>query len=293
MNTGQFAADYSRAPLLIPGLSLWIRQLLAIFRIEFGKSLFSRRALACYVLALLPILILTVAAFDELDAPRGSPVFESIENAREIFGYIYSALILGTVVFLGSASIFTTLFRGEILDRSIHYYLLTPVRREVLVTAKYLAGLAGGFILFGICTIICFVLLYLPFGMGQLVSDLTSGIATQQLGQYLGITLLACMGYGSVFMATGLLFRNPLIPIVLIAGWETMHFILPPALKVFSIIYYLKGLLPIPMDEGPLAVIVAPPPIWVSIFGMFGLCLLTLMGTIFLLKRLEVKYTDE
>ncbi|MDP6415999.1 MAG: ABC transporter permease, partial [Gammaproteobacteria bacterium] len=265
MNTGQFAADYARAPLLIPGLSLWIRQLLAIFKIEFSKALFSRCAFSCYALALLPVLIFAVAAFESLD--QGEPVFESIEGAREVFGYIYSALILGAVVFLGSAAIFTTLFRGEILDRGIHYYLLTPVRREVLVTAKYLAGLACGFVLFGLCTVICFVLLYLPYGMGQLVTDLTSGIATQQLGQYLGITLLACMGYGSVFMATGLLFRNPLIAIVLIAGWEGMHFILPPALKIFSIIYYLKGLLPIPLDEGPLAVIVAPPPVWVSIFG--------------------------
>ena len=80
---------------------------------------------------------------------------------------------------------------------------------------------------------------------------------------------------------------------MLIAGWEGIHFILPPALKIFSVIYYLKGLLPIPMDEGPLAVIVAPPPVWVSIVGMFGLCLLTVLATIFLLKRLEIKYTDE
>ena len=292
MNTGKFAASYANAPSLTPGLNLWCRQLLAIFRIEIGKALFSRRAIACYSLALLPVMIFAVAAFEEGDR-RGEPVFETIENARQIFGYIFSVLILGAVVFLGSASIFTTLFRGEILDRSIHYYLLTPVRREVLVTAKYLAGLTCGFVLFGLCTLICFLLLYLPFGMGQLVSDLTNGIFIQQLGQYLGITILACMGYGSVFMATGLLFKNPLIPIVLIAGWETMHFILPPALKIFSIIYYLKGLLPIPLDEGPLAVIVAPPPVWVSIFGMFGLCVVTVIGTVFLLKRLELKYTDE
>ncbi len=292
MNTGEFAASYAKAPILTPGLPLWFRQLSAIFRIEFGKALFSRRALACYALAGLPILIFAVAAFEEGDA-RGEPVFETIENARQIFGYIFSTLILGAVVFLGSAAIFTTLFRGEILDRSIHYYLLTPVRKEVLVVAKYLAGLTTGVVLFGLSTLVCFLLLYLPFGVDQFVTDLTNGIALQQLGMYLGIIMLACMGYGSVFMATGLLFRNPLIPIVLIAGWETIHFILPPALKIFSIIYYLKGLLPIPLDEGPLAIIVAPPPVWVSIFGMFGLCCVTVMGTIFLLKRLEVKYTDE
>jgi len=66
-----------------------------------------------------------------------------------------------------------------------------------------------------------------------------------------------------------------------------------PALKVFSIIYYIKGLLPIPMDEGPLAVIVAPPPLWISIVGMFGLSALTVAISVLILKRLEVKYTDE
>lgn len=290
-STVEFTEEYANAPRLTSGFRLWFRQLLAIFRIEFDKALFTRRAISCYALALLPILLFAVAAFQSIN--QGEPVFNSIENARQAYGYTFSSLILGAVIFLGSAVIFTTLFRGEILDRSIHYYLLTPVRREVLVSAKYVAGLACGFVLFGLSTVISFLLLYLPYGMEQLISDLTSGIALQQLGQYLGITLLACMGYGSVFMATGLLFRNPLMPILLIAGWETIHFILPPALKIFSIIYYLKGLLPIPTDEGPLAVIVAPPPVWVSIIGMFGLCVLTVMISIFLLKRLEVKYTDE
>ncbi|NKB35354.1 MAG: hypothetical protein GKR91_19825 [Pseudomonadales bacterium] len=279
------------APQLKSGMKLWLNQLVAIFRIEFGKSLFSRRMFACYVLALLPVLILAAASFESYTV--GEPVFNSIERAREVFGQIFTVFILGGVVFLGSAAIFTTLFRGEILDRSIHYYVLTPVRREVLVCAKYLAGLSSGVILFGLSTLFSFLLLYLSFGFDAIVTDITNGIALQQTGQYLGIIFLACMGYGSLFMAAGLLFRNPLIPLVVIAGWETIHFILPPALKVFSVIFYLKGLLPIPLDEGPLAVIVAPPPVWVSILGMFGLCAVTVTISVLLMKNLEVKYTDE
>jgi ABC-type transport system involved in multi-copper enzyme maturation permease subunit len=291
MNTSEIAAASPQLPSLTTGHTLWLRQLRAIFSIEFRKALFSRRVLTCLGLASLPVLLLAVAGWaGEIDGER---VFQSIEQARQIYAYIYSALILGAVVFLGSAAIFTTLFRGEILDRSIHYYLLTPVRREVMVVGKYLAGLACAVVLFGSSTLICFLLLYLPFGLEQLISDLSSGIALQQIGQYLGVTLLACMGYGSVFMATGLLFRNPLIPVVLIAGWELIHFILPPALKIFSIIYYLKGLVPIPLDEGPLAIIVAPPPVWVSIAGMLGLCAITVTISVFLLKRIEVRYTDE
>ncbi len=291
MNTRELTAQSMKVPQLIPGFSLWFRQLMAITRIEFVKALLSRRALSCYGLALIPVLLLTISGFQKND--EDLPVFETIENARQIYAYVYSTLILGGVIFLGSAAIFTSLFRGEILDRSIHYYVLTPVRREVLVTAKFLAGLASAFILFGLCAGICFLALYIPFGIEQIISDLSNGIAMQQLEQYLGLTLLACMGYGAVFMATGLLFRNPLIPVVVIAGWELIHFILPPALKVFSIIYYLKGLLPIPLDERPLAVLVAPPPVWISISGMLGLCLLALGVTIILLKRLEVRYTDE
>lgn len=291
MNSNQVATAQVQLPSLRPGVGLWMDQLIAIFRIEFGKTLFSKRMFVCYVLAFMPMLLLSVAAFESNS--QGEPVFDSPEIAREIFAQIFTAFILGGVVFLGSAAIFTTLFRGEILDRSIHYYVLTPVRREVLVVAKYLAGLSSGVILFGLSTIICFLILYLPFGFDQLITDLTNGIALQQLGMYLGIIFLACMGYGSVFMATGLLFRNPLIPLVLVVGWETIHFLLPPALKVFSIIFYLKGLLPIPLDEGPLAVIVAPPPLWVSILGMLGLCCLTVAGSVFILNRLEVNYTDE
>lgn len=161
------------------------------------------------------------------------------------------------------------------------------------MVAKRLAGLSAACVLFGMSTALCYVLLYIPFGTGQLITDITSGIALQQIGMYLGIVLLASMGYGSLFLASGLLFRNTLIPVVVIAGWEIIHFLLPPALKIFSIIYYLKGLLPIPLDEGPLAVIVAPPPVWVSIVGMFGLSVLAVTTSITILRRLEVKYSDE
>lgn len=285
------STTYLAAPVLQPSPALWLRQFRATCWIELRKTMYSKRAIAAYVLAAMPILLLTIAVF-ETDR-YGEPAFASIEEARETYGEIYSILTLSGVIFLGTAVMFTTLLRGEILDRSIHYYVLTPLRREIIILAKFAAGLSSSVILFGGSSLISFLILYLPFGAEQLVSDFTNGIALSQMAQYLGITFLACMGYGSIFMASSLLFRNPLIPLVVIAGWEMIHFILPPTLKLFSVTHYLKGLLPIPIDEGPLAVIVAPPPVWVSIVGMFGLCFLAIVGTVFLMKRLEVKYSDE
>ncbi|MFK7865441.1 MAG: ABC transporter permease [Pseudohongiellaceae bacterium] len=291
MNTGTVFTAGPKAPLNQPSPALWSNQLSAVFKIEFSKALFSKRAISSYALALMPILIFFIAAVDSIE--EGEPSLNAIENARELYGFTFSSLILGGVIFFGCAAIFTNLFRGEILDRSMHYYLLAPVRREIIVLAKYLAGLCAGCLLFSLSIVLSFLLLYLPYGMEQLISDMSSGIVYQHLGRYLGITLLACMGYGSIFMATGLLMRNPFLPILIIAAWEAIHFILPPALKLFSIMFYLKGLLPIPINEGPLAVIVSPPPLWVSIIGMFGLSALAISLSIYLLKRLEVKYTDE
>ncbi len=53
-----------------------------------------------------------------------------------IFAVYYGGLILRTVVFFGCAWIFMNLFRGDIVDRSLHFYFLSPVRREVLVVGK-------------------------------------------------------------------------------------------------------------------------------------------------------------
>jgi ABC-type transport system involved in multi-copper enzyme maturation permease subunit len=285
------AAQPTNQPMLTHGSVLWFRQLSAALRIEVGKCLFTKRALLSYILSLMPVLLFVTTAIGT--AYGWVSGITSVEQARQIYGEVFSTLILGGVIFLGSAAVFTSLFRGEILDRSMHYYILTPVRREVLVVAKYLAGLSACIILFGLSTLLSFFAMYIAFGTEQLISDLSSGIALRHVSLYLGIVLLACMGYGSVFMTTGLLFRNPFIPIIAIAAWEAIHFILPPSLKIFSVVYYLKGLLPIPLDEGALAVIVAPPPVWVSVFGMLALSVVTVSGSIFLLKRLQVHYSGE
>ena len=44
-------------------------------------------------------------------------------------------------MYFGCVGIFTYLFRGEVVERTLHYYFLSPVRREVLMAGKYFAGL--------------------------------------------------------------------------------------------------------------------------------------------------------
>ena len=267
------------------------RQLKTIIGIEMRLTLCTKRAIIVLGLTLIPVFFVGVLSLLEND--QGMPFTGDIEKARRIFSFIYSTFILGAVIFLGSAAIFTALFRSDMLNRSAHYYLLTPVRRELLALGKFLAGLISAFLVFTSTTVFCFLLMYFPYGIDQLVTDLTSGLAAQQLLNYVGVTLLACLGYGSLFTATGLMFRNPLLPVLFISGWEVIHFILPPVLKMFSVVHYLKGLVPIPVDEGPLAIIVAPPTVLESILGILFLSVVALAVAITYLSRMEIRYVDD
>src|SRR5205823_10368913 len=58
-----------------------------------------------------------------------------------IFATVFQFFYLRLAIFFGCLGIFMNLFRGEILDRSLHFYCLAPIRREVLMAGKFLAGL--------------------------------------------------------------------------------------------------------------------------------------------------------
>ena len=74
---------------------------------------------------------------------------------------------------------------------------------------------------------------------------------------YTAAAVLGCVGYGSVFLAAGLLLRNPIIPAAVLLGWESINGFLPEILQKLSVLYYLQSLCPVPAptDKGAPAII--------------------------------------
>lgn len=278
---------------IAPGFSLWRRQFMAIMWNTMARSLLSKRVMVTLVLISLPMLFITLLGVLPLD--DGESVLRTVGNARYIFAIIYSTFILAAVLYLGNAIIFTQLIRGEILDSSIHFALLTPVRREILVLGRFTGGLLSTFLLFGGATLVSYLLLYLPLGMNRLTLDLSGGVALEQITAYLLMTFLACLGYGSVFMATGFIFRNPFIPVIGLAGWEFINFLMPPALKIISVVYYLKNLMPVSINEGPLplAVVASPMPAYLSVLGIVVIAAVALTISVQYMRRMQVNYANE
>jgi hypothetical protein len=196
-------------------------------------------------------------------------------------------------VFFGCAWIFMNLFRGEIVDRSLHYYFLSSVRREVLVMGKYLSGLLTSIILFTTVTVVCMMLVFLPHDFSSSMRFFFAGAGLSQLFWYVTITILACVGYGAFFLVVGLFVRNPIIPALVLYGWEWINFLLPPLLKKISVIHYLNSLVPVPISEGPFAVVAEPTPAWISIPGLLIVTALVLFLAGTRIRRMEVRYGSD
>ena len=268
--------------------SEWARQIAAIMRLEIRKNFLGKRAVLIYLIAAAPI-VLMAALSAEISWQQSRN--NNIGEINIVFANLYEGLILRTIVFFGCAWIFMNLFRGEVVDRSLHFYFLCPLRREVLVCGKYLSGLVASLVLFTVATAGSILFLYV--GLSAAGVDYFSVGGKRQAMAYLGITALGCIGYGAAFMVIGLFFRNPIIPALLAYGWEWINFLLPPVLKKISIIHYLHSLSPVPVPEGPFAIPVEPTPAYLSIPGLLIVTAAVLALASYRIRRMEINYGGE
>ncbi len=253
------------------------RQARALVALELRKVLLGRRALPVYALALLPVLPpLLRALFGRAGAELG--------DSTSIYSVLFQTLVLRFVLFLGCFVLFTNILRGDVRDRILHLYYLSPIRRELIVIGKYAAGVIGGSLLFGLSTAASFVLIYLPHGLSAALSR------GGHLAAYVAVTALGVAGYGAVFLLLAMFTRNGMVPAAMIWGWEFVNPILPAALKKISVIHYLTSLVPVQPPEGPLALIAAPTPWWLSVPGLLALTGIVLWTGARKARTIEVSY---
>jgi ABC-type transport system involved in multi-copper enzyme maturation permease subunit len=271
---------------------LFASQISVLMRTEVRRNLFTRRRIWVYLLAFIPVLIFIVHnifSIYHLDPAN-------IEDDTEVLASFVQLYYLRLGIFFACMGIFTWLFRGEMVARTLHYQFLVPVRREVLVVGKFLAGAVISVALFETAVLACFYLTYSRFGSAGR-SYIFDGPGLAQLGSYLLVTALACLGYGAVFLALSLLFKNPIIPGAMLLGWEAVAPIFPSWAQRLSVTFYLKHLCPVKLlVQGPLAiftVVAEPVAPFIAVFGLLCLTVAILVLSCFLIRRLEVTYTAE
>jgi len=264
-----------------------LRQALALMGVQIRRSLLSRRGLGLYILCLLPVGLLALrfillSLFERQVVTVG-------HNTTEFAGS-FRFLILPMVVYFGAAAVFTNAVRREVLERTLHFYLLMPVRRDVLMAGLYLGGVVAVSVVVCVSTLLSFVLVYLPSGPPAFAQYLFQGPGLGHLLSYLLLVVVAVAGYGAVFFTLGLFLRRPALPVIAIFGWEWLVPLLPPLLKN---VYYLGALMPVPGAEGPFAVLAEYPAPWAAVLGLAVVIAALLVLAGWKARRLEVLYGED
>ena len=271
---------------------VWLRQIRAVLRLELRKAFLSRRGWWIYLLALGPVFLMVMHWMWESGRQRGH---HSVGEDSLVFAGIFMFYYLRAGIFFGCMGIFSNLFRGEMLEKTLHYYFLTPMRRELLVAGKYLSGLAVALVLFGGSAALSFLIIGRHFGAAW--SDYIShGPGGHQLGAYVLVACLACVGYGAVFLMCGLLFKNPMISAAVVWVWENLNPFLPAVLKKISVIFYLKNLCPVEVPVPPpfnvMVIDADPTPFWIAVPGLLAVALILLAYSAISARHTEISYGE-
>ena len=222
------------------------------------------------------------------------------EEDRLIFAGIFQYFYLRLAIFFGCLGIFMYLFRGEMSNRTLHYWFLAPARREVLLVGKYAAGLIAAAVIFGGGALLAFAAMVWPHDAVEVQAYWNAG-GLRHAFWYAAAAVLGCVGYGSVFLALGMYFRNPIISAAVLLAWEGINGILPHALQKMSVLYYLQSLCPVPApmeNDAPmlirlLAAPAAPASRPGAIFGLLLLTVFVLWIASFAVRRMQISYGAE
>ena len=165
----------------------------------------------------------------------------------------------------------------------------------MILLAKFAAGSISAVFLFGTAIIADFALNYAGFGGRTRLHHYGPGAG--QLEAYLVIVVLACLGYGAIFLLLSMMFRNPTPAAMLVLGWETINPVLPSLLQKISVASYLRHLMPVPVSaEGVFALLtVETEPVsgWAAAIGLIVLIGVVLTYSCYRIRSLEIRYTTD
>src|SRR5688572_9254217 len=208
-----------------------------IFELSLGEMLWSRRTIFMGLVVGLPVVLALVIRLFELVGTAGVRVNNMAVDGPAVFGLIIWAFFLKFSIPVLGVFYGTSLIADEVEDKTITYLFSRPISREAVLLGKYLAYL-GCTILVVLPSIMLVWLLVIPMG-GSLGANFID------LVKDLGIVATGLAVYGAVFAFIGAYFKRPLlIGLVFVFGWEQVVLMIPSNLQLWSVAYYLQGLVP-------------------------------------------------
>jgi len=205
------------------------------FRSIFGFFFFAgrkaRKTKVFFVIGFLPVLMALVIKLNQIffggRTIDGMGVFSNI-----IMAFYLQFLILILALFYGSS-----VCLEEIEGKTLTYLTTRPISKSAIILGKYAAYVV--FIVAMVAAGVVFSFLILNF------EDLLDFSVWAVLAKDLGVLALGLICYTAFFAFLGTFFkRSILFGLIFAFGWENVVQYFPGATQRFTIVHYLKSLLP-------------------------------------------------
>lgn len=271
-------------------LSVRATQMRAVVLLEARRALLTRRVFVVVVLAFLPVLMILARVAVSIVFPHQSP----LEHVQNEYAAFFAIAVQRFGLYFGCVALFSGAFRREIEDRSLHYYFLCPVRREVVAGGKFVSSFLIAASLFSCTTILSYLLILAPHGLTAMFSVLFDQSGLLHLGSYLLVIVAGSMAYGSIFFALGSILRNPIFPAVAYFFFESIGHVLPGTIRAASVAHYLSSLLPFRgAEDRVFQVPVEAPHAGVALAVLVALAILGVTIGAWRVRRLELAYGSD
>jgi ABC-2 type transport system permease protein len=256
------------------------KALRVIFASFFKSGLKAKRTRVFILLAMVPVLLMLAARVME-GVGSVSPGDVAGFFSHFMLSLYFQLLIPVLALFFGS-----TIVNEELDNKTLVFLTTVPIRRRSILLGKYLAAYLAAALLIGCGFLLCF--------LAGALKRLGDPAAWGELGIFLGASLLALFSYSALFTALGAFMRKSiLLGLFFVFGWESVVQYFPGVTQKFTIVHWVKSLLPIPPGEGGFLIFqLQPSPALESvsvllIAGFIFLCL-----AVFIFARREYILSD-
>lgn len=218
-----------------------MRPFLRSFGSAFSFFLFAarknRRSRTFFLISLLPAVAAAVIALGRLFMPDagidGPSAFGGV-----IMGFELQFLILVLALFYGSS-----ICSEEVEGRTLTYLTTRPVPKQALLLGKFAAVVVMLAVFVASGLVLAFLLLH--------VENLGDGEAWLRMAKSAGVLGLGLLCYTALFALAGtFLKRSVLFGLFFGFGWESVVQYFPGATQKFTVMHYLKSLLPVTTSSG-------------------------------------------
>jgi ABC-type transport system involved in multi-copper enzyme maturation permease subunit len=203
-----------------------------IFVFFFKQELKSKRTRIFLLISFLPVLILVITKIVELTNPYAEVTAAQMFSRAMLIVYI-QFLIPILALFFGSSII-----NEEVDNKTLVFLTTSPIPKPSIVLGKFVAYVLLGGIIVNIGLFLCFLTVNID-QLGQMVY-------VKEFFSFLGAGFLALVAYMTLFTLLGTIMKKAgvVFGLLFIFGWENLVQYFPGVTQKFTVIHWVKSMLP-------------------------------------------------